>query len=68
MHTEPTCKQCGAEMTPGHARLSVFCLACLTKAMDELTEKDIAVAVEALADYDKNGGTSLEDLRKELDL
>lgn len=29
---------------------------------------DLANAKKALADFDKNGGASLEDLRKELDI
>jgi hypothetical protein len=44
-------------------------------AMDDIVAKidreagqDIAAADEALADFDQNGGTSLDDLKKELGL
>lgn len=37
------------------------------RAYEKEAERDLHEAEEALADLDKNGGTSFEDLRKELE-
>lgn len=44
------CTECGKEMTESWARLSSCCKECLQTAMDNLTEKDIANAVNNLLD------------------